>query len=70
MTEKKEKKKKGFFDRMFEFQTKPLRIMAREVTKGIKEGTKEERVIVKIRCPSCHKLYDETLDSCPHCGAE
>jgi DNA-directed RNA polymerase subunit RPC12/RpoP len=31
--------------------------------------TKEKEVIVKIRCPYCHGLYDETLNSCPHCGA-
>jgi hypothetical protein len=30
--------------------------------------TKEKEVIVKIRCPYCHGLYDETLNSCPHCG--
>jgi ribosomal protein L32 len=31
--------------------------------------TKEKEVIVKIRCPYCHALYDETLDKCPNCGA-
>jgi len=33
-----------------------------------KEVVKEKEVIVKVRCPYCHKLYDETLDVCPHCG--
>lgn len=33
-----------------------------------KEIIREKEVIVKIRCPFCHRLYDETLDSCPHCG--
>ena len=28
------------------------------------------REVVKIRCPYCHGLYDETLDACPHCGAK
>jgi len=28
------------------------------------------REIVKIRCPYCGNLYDETLDKCPHCGAK
>lgn len=64
------KKKKGFLDRMFEFQAKPLKILAKEVTKGIKEGTKEEKVIVKIRCQSCNNLFDESLDKCPHCGGK
>jgi len=27
------------------------------------------REIVKIRCPYCHKLYDESQDKCPNCGA-
>lgn len=27
------------------------------------------REIVKIRCQYCGKLYDETLNNCPHCGA-
>jgi hypothetical protein len=26
------------------------------------------REIVKIRCPYCGNLYDETEDKCPHCG--
>lgn len=33
-----------------------------------KEVIKEKEVLVKVRCPYCHKLYDETLDICPHCG--
>ena len=28
-----------------------------------------EREIVKIRCRYCGKLYVETADKCPHCGA-
>lgn len=28
------------------------------------------REIVKIRCPYCGGLYEETLDKCPHCGAK
>jgi len=28
------------------------------------------REVVKIRCPYCNGLYDETLDTCPHCGAK
>jgi len=28
---------------------------------------REKIVIVKVRCPYCSKLYDETLDVCPHC---
>ena len=27
------------------------------------------REIVKIRCPYCGSLYDETEDKCPNCGA-
>jgi hypothetical protein len=26
------------------------------------------REIVKIRCPYCGNLYDETEDKCPNCG--
>jgi len=37
--------------------------------KTIKEKEIIKEVIVKIRCPNCHKLYDETHDTCPHCGA-
>jgi len=33
-----------------------------------KEIIKEKEVIVKVRCPYCHNLYDETLNRCPHCG--
>jgi Zn finger protein HypA/HybF involved in hydrogenase expression len=35
-----------------------------------KEIVREKEVIVKIRCPYCHGLYDELLDECPHCGAK
>ena len=31
--------------------------------------TKEREVIVKVRCPYCKGLFDETLNSCPNCGA-
>jgi hypothetical protein len=31
---------------------------------------REKTVIVKVRCPYCGKLYDETLDLCPHCGGK
>lgn len=36
-----------------------------------KTVTKEviKEVVVKIRCPYCHRVYDETHDKCPHCGA-
>jgi hypothetical protein len=33
------------------------------------EIVKEKEVIVKVRCPYCHKLYDETANACPNCGA-
>lgn len=28
------------------------------------------REVVKIRCPYCGNLYDETEDRCPHCGGK
>ena len=28
-----------------------------------------KEVIVKIRCGYCNAVFDETLDRCPHCGA-
>jgi hypothetical protein len=31
--------------------------------------TKEKEVIVKVRCPYCKGLYNETLNTCPNCGA-
>ena len=36
---------------------------------SIREIIKEKEVIIKVRCPYCHKLYDETANTCPHCGA-
>jgi hypothetical protein len=29
----------------------------------------EEQVIIKVKCPYCGALYDQTLDRCPYCGA-
>jgi len=47
--------------------------------KGMSSSDKQEKVvkerevivkeIVKIRCPYCRKLYDESNDKCPNCGA-
>jgi DNA-directed RNA polymerase subunit RPC12/RpoP len=47
----------------------PKQIEPREiepVTVREKEFVKE--VVVKVRCPYCGFMYDETLDRCPHCG--
>jgi len=35
-----------------------------------KEIIRESQVIVKVRCPYCANLYDETLDKCPYCGGK
>lgn len=48
---------------------------ARPVVEGEKEVrekeiVREKEVIVKIRCPYCHGLYDEILNACPHCGGK
>jgi hypothetical protein len=37
--------------------------------KVIKEREVIVKEIVKIRCSYCHKLYDESFDKCPNCGA-
>ena len=34
-----------------------------------REIIREKEVIIKIRCEYCKRLYDETLDVCPSCGA-
>lgn len=33
-----------------------------------KEIIREKEVIVKVRCPYCRKLHDETDNRCPYCG--
>ncbi|MGB8779363.1 MAG: hypothetical protein WCD81_01795 [Candidatus Bathyarchaeia archaeon] len=35
-----------------------------------KEIITQTKVIVKVKCPYCTNLYDETLDRCPHCGGK
>ena len=35
-----------------------------------KEIIKEKEVIIKVRCPYCGRLYNETLDVCPYCGGK
>lgn len=35
-----------------------------------KEIIRVKEVLVKVRCPYCKRLYYETLDECPHCGAK
>lgn len=39
-----------------------------ELVPTIREGLYWKEVIMKIRCPYCDFLYDETLDKCPQCG--
>jgi len=34
-----------------------------------REEIVRKEVIVKIRCRYCNAVFDETLDRCPHCGA-
>jgi rRNA maturation endonuclease Nob1 len=43
--------------------------MNMEKKETVKEKEIVREVIVKMRCPYCHNVYDETLDKCPHCGA-
>jgi hypothetical protein len=33
-----------------------------------KEIIRMKEVIVKVKCPYCQSLYDETLNKCPFCG--
>jgi transposase-like protein len=35
-----------------------------------KEIITQTKVIVKVKCPYCRNLYDETLDKCPNCGGK
>jgi len=34
-----------------------------------KETIIKEREVVLTRCPYCHKLYNESYEKCPNCGA-
>jgi len=45
----------------------PKKIASQET---IKEKEIIKKVIVKIRCPYCQNLYDESLNKCPHCGGK
>ncbi len=38
-------------------------------TTTVREIIKEKEVIVKVRCPYCRKLFNETANTCPNCGA-
>jgi Zn finger protein HypA/HybF involved in hydrogenase expression len=29
-----------------------------------------EKEVIKVRCPYCGELYDESLDACPNCGGK
>jgi hypothetical protein len=51
-----------------ETSSSPIAKEAQEYEK--KEIIRMKEVIVKIRCPYCQSLYDETLDVCPRCGAK
>lgn len=51
-------------------ETRTTPVVGEEKAVIEKEIVREKEVIVKIRCPYCHGVYDETLDECPHCGAK
>jgi hypothetical protein len=60
-----------FFSVAFYAIFKALRHMPMS-PKGKGEVVKEKEVvreIIKVRCPYCQNLYDETLERCTHCGA-
>jgi membrane protein implicated in regulation of membrane protease activity len=40
-----------------------------EVQVKEKEIIRETKVVVKVRCPYCGNVYDETENVCPNCGA-
>ena len=46
-------------------EIEPVTVREKEIIRE-KEFVKE--VVVKVRCPYCGFMYDETLDRCPHCG--
>jgi hypothetical protein len=56
-----------FWQKMYLEGRKTIEEVAPPNTVREKEIVRE--VIVKIRCPYCKNLYDETLDKCPHCSA-
>lgn len=61
-----EKKKPDFWQRM---ALKGRRAMPKTVREPVPVKEKEIiREIVKIRCPYCRALYDESNDKCPHCS--
>ena len=51
-------------------ETRAVPVAAEEKAVTEREIVREKEVIVKIRCPYCHGLYDEVLDECPHCGGK
>ena len=65
-----EKEEKHKTERLFEELKSRIGAIEVPLVEEEKEIIKEKEVIVKIRCPYCHNLYDGTLDKCPHCGAK
>jgi len=63
-----DKKKPEFWQRMALKGRRPLE-KSETAPKVVKEKEIVKEVIVKIRCSYCRKLYDETLNECPHCTA-
>ncbi|MEM4733096.1 MAG: hypothetical protein QXD70_01030 [Candidatus Bathyarchaeia archaeon] len=57
---------KWYHEKCFEKQVYLDKIGSTQSTVVHKETVKE--VVVKVRCPYCHALYDEKNDRCPHCG--
>lgn len=47
---------------MYSQTQQPPAVSLRQVRK--KEIIREKEVIVKVKCPYCHQLYNETLDEC------
>jgi aspartate carbamoyltransferase regulatory subunit len=59
------KEEEDFPKRIEPKEIEPATVKEKEIIRE-KEFVKE--VVVKVRCPYCQNLYDETLDRCPHCG--
>lgn len=48
----------------------PLTPSSPQVVKEVIKEKETIKEVVKIRCPYCGNLYNETVDRCPYCGGK
>jgi hypothetical protein len=67
--DKKGNERWGTLEQIRAWQREEKELERLDKTTVLREKETIIKEIIRVRCPYCGKLYDETLEICPNCGA-